>query len=272
MPEQASISRRRFLKGAAWGAAAITLGDLAVDSGWIEVVHQSLRLPNWRAGTVRVGLLTDPHINTDPALELAERGLNALRGQKLDVLLLGGDFINFYEKHQVRRLERFAKHALDLGVPTAAVLGNHDYASTQLPAVLQSFQHCGLRVLRNEAMDLDGCQIFGYDDALYGRFAPETLSARRQSHSTIALLHEPDFVSEVPRHASLQLSGHSHGGQVCLPFGIAPHTPRGARDYVAGFYEKAPVPLYVSRGVGTTGPPFRLFCRPEVTILELSAA
>ena len=89
------------------------------------------------------------------------------------------------------------------------------------------------------------------------------------SKSLLALFHEPDFVSEVPKHVSLQVSGHSHGGQICLPGGYAVHTPFGAKKYKSGYYPDARVPLYVTRGVGTTGPDYRLFCRPEVTILTL---
>jgi predicted MPP superfamily phosphohydrolase len=84
------------------------------------------------------------------------------------------------------------------------------------------------------------------------------------------MLHEPDYVDDVtPAECSLQVSGHSHGGQMCLPFGRPLSLPRGARKYFGGFYPDAKVPLYVSRGVGTIGVDLRFFCPPEVTVLTL---
>lgn len=270
MPDRSPFSRRKFLKRFAAGAAALTVADLAVDSRWLEVVRQPIRLPNWRGGNVRIGFLTDPHLNSDGAVSLALEALELLRPEKLDVLLLGGDYLNYRHPQQAARLSRFAERVRSLDVPAASVLGNHDYSSGQTAAIDRAFARCGVRVLRNQGLDFDGFRVHGYADAFFGGFEPESLSQRNSPHSTIAVLHEPDYVSEVPRHASLQLSGHSHGGQMCLPFGVSVHTPFGARKYIAGLYENAPVPLYVSRGTGTTGPPIRLFCRPEVTILDIS--
>ncbi len=90
--------------------------------------------------------------------------------------------------------------------------------------------------------------------------------------SLLVLFHEPDYVKITPTNVSLQLSGHSHGGQICLPGGRPLHTPYGANTYYAGYYANAPVPLFVTRGVGTIGPKLRLFCPPEVTILTLRTA
>lgn len=80
------------------------------------------------------------------------------------------------------------------------------------------------------------------------------------------------MVDQLPIEASLMLSGHSHGGQFISPWGWAPMKTRGGKKYVRGFYPDAPTPIYVSRGLGTTGPPSRLFCPPEVTILTLTSS
>ncbi len=270
MPERTPITRRRLLKRFAAGAVALTAADLVVDSRWLEVVRQSIRLPNWRGGNIRVGFLTDPHLNSEGAVSLALEAVEQLRPEKLDLLLLGGDYLNHRHPLQHARLTALAERVRSLDIPAATVLGNHDFSSGQTGAIIQAFERCDVRVLRNQTVDFDGFQVHGYSDGLYGGFQAESLSRESSPHSTIAVLHEPDFVSEVPDHLSLQLSGHSHGGQMCLPFGIAVHTPLGARKYSAGYYEEARVPLYVSRGTGTTGLPIRLFCRPEVTILEIS--
>lgn len=110
------------------------------------------------------------------------------------------------------------------------------------------------------------------DDATFNFQNYEFFPSEKVSKNCLAVLHEPDYVEEMPGHVSLQISGHTHGGQVCLPFGYAMHTPKGGRRYIAGYFPHANVPLYVTRGVGTVGIDYRLFCRPEVTILTLRSA
>jgi predicted MPP superfamily phosphohydrolase len=88
----------------------------------------------------------------------------------------------------------------------------------------------------------------------------------------IVLWHEPDAVDLLPSGAHLMIAGHSHGGQWRFPWGWTPMTTRNGRKYIEGFFPDAPTPLYVSRGVGTTGPPARLGALPEVSILRLMSA
>jgi predicted MPP superfamily phosphohydrolase len=85
----------------------------------------------------------------------------------------------------------------------------------------------------------------------------------------VTLFHEPDFVERVDPRSSLMIAGHTHGGQVCWPWGSAVHLPKGGRKYQKGFYAHTKVPLYVSRGVGTVGPDYRCFAPPEVSVLTL---
>jgi uncharacterized protein len=89
----------------------------------------------------------------------------------------------------------------------------------------------------------------------------------------VTLLHEPDVVGLLPVGVSnLVLSGHSHGGQFLLPFGIVPMTSRNGKIYRDGFYPDAPSPIFTTRGIGTTGPPSRFLCPPQVAILTLRSA
>jgi predicted MPP superfamily phosphohydrolase len=83
------------------------------------------------------------------------------------------------------------------------------------------------------------------------------------------MIHEPDLVTEVPSWVNLQLSGHSHGGQICLPGGIPMMGTNLARVYLSGYYPEARVPVYVSRGIGTRHVNIRFYCRPEVTLMSL---
>jgi len=136
--------------------------------------------------------------------------------------------------------------------------------------VLEAFRHAGIRILRNETLDVDGVSIAGIDDGLFRRDRHDFLEPT-QDRNVVALFHEPDFVDRVDQRASLMISGHTHGGQVCWPWGRAVHLPNGGRAFQRGFFEETKVPLYVSRGVGTIGPDFRFFAPPEVSILSLTS-
>ena len=90
---------------------------------------------------------------------------------------------------------------------------------------------------------------------------------------TVLLAHEPDFADQVRRHpVDLQLSGHSHGGQVWLPLLGAPVLPLYGQKYPRGWYRLDHLQLYTNRGVGCITPPIRLNCPPEIALFELQGA
>src|SRR5438067_1245071 len=95
------------------------------------------------------------------------------------------------------------------------------------------------------------------------------------AHPAIWIVHAPGFVDGVPREGfpapAAILAGHTHGGQIRLPF-YAPYTPWGSGRFVEGWYRDTLAPLYVSRGIGTVTIPARLFCLPEVAVFTLSSA
>jgi predicted MPP superfamily phosphohydrolase len=84
------------------------------------------------------------------------------------------------------------------------------------------------------------------------------------------LAHEPDYADHVSRYAiDLQLSGHSHGGQVRMPFVRPLYLPEMAKKYISGLYKIGPLTLYTNPGLGTVGVPMRFNCPPEITLLTL---
>ena len=251
-------------------AALFGYGDLGTD--WLTVEWHDLSLKNWDADGFRVAVVSDIHANSDREARVAAEACKIAVAEKPDIIVLPGDFVNFSDPITLQHLKVALGPLRNASCPVLGTLGNHDYWTRNPETVMSTVRRWGVNLLRNESIDLNGVTVFGIDDAIAGLHRPDVIRSGEHAKSLLTLFHEPDFVSEVPRFVSLQISGHSHGGQVCLPGGISLHTPRGARKYIAGFFEDSPVPLYVTRGVGTVGPRIRLFCRPEVSILTLRGA
>jgi hypothetical protein len=268
---KAKLSRRTVLR--LGGLAALGAGPLGLASkNWICHDERELRLQKWDADGFRLALLTDFHVNDAASVAMTQRALRVAIDAKPDVILLGGDFIDYSEDARLQRLPTAFKDLGDAGCPVLAVLGNHEYWTHAPRKVVEAVQKLPLRLLRNEPFDVEGVTIAGIDDGSVRRDRTDFLKPGAHSRSLVSLFHEPDYVTRMPDHVSLQLSGHSHGGQICLPGGIALHTPNGAKKYIAGYYDRAPVPVFVSRGIGTQGVHARVYCRPEVNLLTIRSA
>ena len=124
-------------------------------------------------------------------------------------------------------------------------------------------------------LDPASVEVLGLlDDAWSGEpDLADALADAPQGVPVVLMAHEPDFADEwsVDKRVSLQLSGHSHGGQVRLPGLGIPMLPQHARRYPAGLYRVNGMWLYTTRGVGMVGPPVRFNCRPEITLFTLRA-
>jgi predicted MPP superfamily phosphohydrolase len=155
-----------------------------------------------------------------------------------------------------------------------AILGNHDVSTdpAHITAVLQAH---GVSVLRNRSVSLerDGERLWlaGVDDVLAG--TPDlklTLRTIPRGEPVVLLAHEPDYADYVA-DVDLQLSGHSHGGQIRIPLVGAPVLPSMGRKYPWGLRRIGPLTLYTNVGIGTIWIPMRFNCPPEVTLVTLRA-
>ncbi len=267
-------SRRAVLRAAGYGlfASAATFAYADIGADRLVVETRTLDVPTWDANDFRVAVVSDLHANSHREASVAAEACRLAIEASPDVIVLPGDFVNFSGPVTLQHLRDALSPLREATCPVIATLGNHDYWARSPRHVIDTIKEFDLHLLRNQAFDMNGVTIFGVDDAIAGLHRPDAIRAGAHSKSMLALLHEPDFVDDMPTFVSLQISGHSHGGQICLPGGLSMHTPFGARKYIAGFYPDAPVPLYVSRGVGTVGPRLRLFCRPEVSVLTVRSA
>ncbi|MBX3095238.1 MAG: metallophosphoesterase [Fimbriimonadaceae bacterium] len=268
------ISRRRFLQGA--GGVLLAGAGLAWwekgEAHRLTVERSTLALPRWSADGFRIAFLTDNHLSSDVAVDRAIRALNLAQTEKPHAIVIGGDTIDNHTRQTKGFIDRYFAAVKESGIPAFITLGNHDYWTFDTQTVIGYL--CGdktIRPLRNQTVEVDGVLLHGIDDGIAGRDKHNRLAARHDKN-VVAIFHEPDFVDRIDVRASLMLAGHSHGGQIRLPYMSPMRLPRGAKQYIQGFFPSAPVPLYVSRGVGTSGPDIRTFCPPEVTILTLNSA
>jgi predicted MPP superfamily phosphohydrolase len=269
--------RRVLVAGLGLGLGGVGCGSYArlLEPRWFEVEEVSIplgRLPATLDG-LTVAHLSDLHLG--PYLGAADLTHVVEMVQRLapQVVVITGDFVTRgREWQQQEMLEPLS--ALQAPLGTFAVLGNHDHW-TDATWVTATLQEQGITVLSNRAQRLsdaeNGLWLAGVDDIWVGAEDLDgALAGIPESSCKLLLVHEPDFADKAARRSvDLQLSGHSHGGQVRLPFLGALVLPLWARNYPMGLARAGETWVYTNRGLGVTDPPVRLNCRPEITLLTL---
>ncbi len=286
-PDQLSrFTRRKFLVGSGVAAAGLTLYSGEIGRHYLDIVNRPIAikdLPDPFHG-YRIVQISDIHLDefTEPFfLEHIVRRINALTP---DLVLLTGDFITrgsltfIASRHAAHRC---AEILSTLTSPLRyAILGNHD-VSVSAPLVIQALTANGTPVLVNQhvAIERNGARIWlcGSDDLCTSHPNINQTVPANPDGPVILMAHEPDYADIVINHprgqfVDLMLSGHSHGGQVRLPFVGPLILPPLGEKYVQGYFRFNQMQLYVNRGIGTVGLPFRLNCPPEITVITLQPA
>ena len=278
-----SVSRRGFLKwilgSGAVGAISLLSGRVyitKIEPRWIEIVRVDVPIRGLPAPLqgFTIAQLSDFHVGPHVKAEDVHRAVEMANKLGPDLVVLTGDYVSESAQHSAACAGELAALKAEHGVH--AILGNHDFW-TDAAVVAANLRQVGLDVLRNEHRRLEvGDTILwlvGIEDVWSGK--PDlgaALDGVPQKATTVLLVHEPDFADQVTRHnISLQLSGHSHGGQVRLPFVGAPILPYLAHKYPYGLRRIGEMWLYTNRGIGLVAPPVRFLCRPEITLLRLQA-
>ncbi len=277
------VTRRSFLRAGALGVGGLALYAGEIDRHWLDVQQIEFRLRNLPEAFrgFRIAHLADFHYGeySEPTfIRSVIRRVNALRP---DMIALTGDFVS--SGPMVRRISvDFAYHCADLLARLEcplrfAVMGNHDVLVSRA-GVTDALMSRGFPVLHNSAMPIekDGARLWlaGVADVTVGTDAdldaalPQGRAAATEP--LILLAHEPDYADRVVGSGvDLMLSGHTHGGQVRIPFMPPMNLPPMGRKYVEGRFSLKDLQLYVTRGIGTVGVPFRFRCPPEVTLITL---
>ena len=273
-----------FLRMAGAALALAGTGGLTDAYAWnvepnmlvLEEVRVRLpRLPQAFDGLV-IGFLSDFHVNGPSSPALTARAAEMLMAHQPDLVALGGDYITRSADDTASCADALAKLRAPLGV--YGILGNHDYWAGDTERTVAALTRVGIRILRNESLVIGSGSnpvfLIGLDD-VWEQHAdlPHALLGVPPDACKIVLVHEPDFADAAAKEeVALQLSGHSHGGQVRLPLIGAPILPYLATRYPIGLQRAGPfTQVYTTRGVGLINPAVRFNCPPEVTILRLQA-
>ncbi len=288
---QAQLTRREMIHQTASGLA-LAFGGASAAYGVVlgrhdfrveEVPVPIPGLPRELDGLTLVQL-SDIHFGTYIGDDEIAEAARLVRQARPDVIVLTGDLVDHDTAFApmlgrlVRRLAPIARHGV------VAIPGNHDYY-TGVETVLRTLDQAGARVLRNDGMVIDGARgtssrgvaLLGVDDVWAGRDGlsdgpdlAKAIAAVPSDLPRVLLCHNPVFFKDSKQHVALQLSGHTHGGQVKI--GVQPAGWVLPHGYVQGLYPEDGSLLYVNRGFGTAGPPVRIGVPPEITKIVLMSA
>lgn len=274
------LTRRSFVKLSAVAAGGFALYAGEVARHELSVEQHTLHLPRLPEAFrgMRVVQISDFHYAEFSEGWFLREVVDRVNRLKPDMVVLTGDFVSYgpLPKSYARRhagpgAEILSKIECPLRY---AIMGNHDCMVGE-QYVTGPLRENGISVLVNQAVPLERKRqrlwLAGLDSADQGKSRPEQAIPRAGGEPIIVLAHEPDILPEIAKYkVDLMLSGHTHGGQVRLPFWGAVVLPPLGKKYVEGSYQYGATQLYVNRGIGTVGAPFRLNCPPEITVLTLA--
>lgn len=286
MSEQ--ITRRTFLKRAV--GTLLTFGGLGtggyfyareIEPRMLDITRHTIinaALPSGFDG-IKLIQFSDTHIGYQYTMDQLKKLITRINGHNPDMIVFTGDLLDdprhFTEKNRLISM----LNKLDAPLGKFAVYGNHDHGGYGSELYKQIMEQSGFTLLLNTSANiklLNGSSIWiaGIDDAMLGKPDLKASMGKIPKNSyTILLSHAPDKAEEAAQYPiQLQLSGHSHGGQIQIPFYGPLVTPPFAEKFVEGFYnvgQNSSLTLYVNRGLGTTRVPFRFLSQPELAIFTL---
>jgi len=284
------ITRRRFLTASACAAGGLILYGGEIERHWIEITRRDVFLPGLHAAFdgYRIAQISDIHLDEFTEPFMLRDAINHVDHLNPDAVFLTGDFATHDlapRKYSIGAAWHCANLLNNLRCPHRyAILGNHDVMIGR-QHLIGALTANGITVLDNAYLPIERSGgrfwLAGIDDPVVGDPDPGAAipaSIRNLPHEPVILLcHAPDYADLLLKHPAGQsvafmLSGHTHGGQVRLPFVGPLWLPPLGRNYVKGWFRLGNLQLYVSRGLGAVGLPIRFNCPPEIALLTLRAS
>ncbi len=271
---------KRLLRRPFWSVLLLVLGLGGyvhfIEPNWFDIHTVTLELRNLAPEFTdyRIVQISDIHADRWMTPHRLQRVVNLVNQQQPDLVALTGDYITRSPAQYAPTLTALA--GLTPHDRSVAVMGNHD-AFTDQDYIQETLEQANVQVLLNQSLTLTRgnaqLSIAGVGDVWANQAdLPQLLTTLPTAGPAILLAHEPDFADQTAatRRFDLQLSGHSHGGQVYLP-GIKRVVPPLAHQYPSGLYTVNTMLQYTNRGVGMAPLHLRLNCRPEITVFHLKA-
>lgn len=262
-------------------AAFVAYYAWKVEPHWVKYEQLKLpikNLPDSLEGKTLIQI-SDIHIGDYVDKEFIKNTFGKVEKINADIIVYTGDFVQLVNNHlPLSDLEDIIQTAPKGKIQTLAILGNHDYgrafrdsaAADSITTLLTQHQ---IQVLRNESININGLQVYGIDDFWGTNFDPtSTMQNYDSNQASLVLCHNPD-VADLDVWNGYEgwiLAGHTHAGQVRIPFWGAPVIPVSNKGYDQGIKKiSGNRTLYINRGLGHSIP-VRLNARPEVTIFNLT--
>jgi predicted MPP superfamily phosphohydrolase len=292
--EPVTVPRRAVLAQMAAGSAFLIGGSSSLYGALVgrhdyTIEELPVRLPGLSKALdgFTIVQLSDIHVGSFVGDAELEAGIEFVKRARPDLIVLTGDLID-HDPRLAERLGRFARRLVPLAREgVTAITGNHDFYAG-VDETVSALERGGAQVLRNQGRVIGGARGFallGVDDVWAKRFDPQAgpdlgLALRSMSKvdgrnvgrdlPRVLLCHNPSYFEQSAGHVDLQMSGHTHGGQVNLM--VRPGELFLKNGWIAGLYERTGSKLYVNRGFGTVGPPARIGAPPEITRIVLASA
>lgn len=198
------------------------------------------------------------------------RVMETINKQNADLVILGGDYVNRHNQKSTMPPSEIAAKLQEIKAPKVAVLGNHDayYGKTEVKTALES---AAIPVLDNNStkINLQGKEVYIAGVSDYDTDKPDMAKALENTKSPLIFVtHSPDVFLNLKGEEDIAFAGHTHGGQIVLPFwgALVINTDSG-RKYTYGLFEEYGKPLIVSSGLGTSILPLRFNNRPEIVVV-----
>ncbi len=270
-----------------WIAYAITIGfsllvccylyGTKIEPNWIEVVPIDLTIPKLTEtfNNFKLVQISDIHLGDYMSESRLEKIARLVNQQQPNAIAITGDFITRKQKFITENLIKFL-HQLNSSEGVISILGNHDRGHQAEQKLEKALTESKIINLNNQIYILhrgeEKLTFAGLDDLYSGQpNLPKVIEQLTDDSPVILLVHEPDFIdiSAKTGKFALQLSGHSHGGQIKMPFLPPSVLPLGGKKYFAGLHQVHNTFEYTNRGLGMTGIPIRFNSRPEITVFTL---
>ena len=253
-----------------------------VEPHLLRVKQYDMKFEQVAGNPITVVQFSDTHVGDFFTTEDLKKVVDKINEQQADLVLFTGDLMDNAAEYD-GSIDEIATILSKIKATNGkyAVFGNRDYGGGAERFYEDLMESAGFEVLVNSSRTLEvkgtTISLFGADDALIGYYnSNKTMQGISNDHLNLLLIHEPDLISDFLSYPiDLATAGHSHGGQVYIPFYGPLLTTALAEDYVRGLYDfgnNRKTLLYVNTGIGNTNGPFRLFNVPLISVFKLEKA